>query len=39
MRMTNNKHWLSDVLTRAGIGMHSTQLGYYFANLIQGKGN
>ncbi len=34
MRMANNKHWLSDVLTGAGIGIISTELGYYLANLI-----
>ena len=34
MRMANNKHWLSDVLTGAGIGILSTELGYYFADLI-----
>lgn len=33
MRMANNKHWLSDVLTGAGIGMLSTELGYYLADL------
>ena len=34
MRMANNKHWLSDVLTGAGIGVLSTELGYYLADLI-----
>ena len=34
MRMANNKHWLSDVLMGAGIGVLSTELGYYFADLI-----
>lgn len=34
MRMANNKHWLSDVLMGAGIGILSTELGYYFADLI-----
>lgn len=34
MRMANNKHWLSDVLTGAGIGILSTELGYYFSDLI-----
>lgn len=34
MRMANNKHWLSDVLTGAGIGILSTELGYYFADLL-----
>lgn len=34
MRMANNKHWLSDVLTGAGLGILSTEVGYYFADLI-----
>lgn len=34
MRMANNKHWLSDVLTGAGIGVLSTELGYYIADMI-----
>ena len=34
MRMANNKQWLSDVLTGAGIGILSTEVGYYFADLI-----
>lgn len=39
MRMANNKHWLSDVLTGAGIGILSTEIGYYLADLIfKGKG-
>lgn len=39
MRMANNKHWLSDVLTGAGIGILTTELGYYLADLIfKGKG-
>lgn len=33
-RQLNNKHWFSDVLTGAGIGIISTELGYYFADLI-----
>lgn len=32
--MANNKHWLSDVLTGAGIGILSTEVGYYLADLI-----
>lgn len=36
MRMANNKHWLSDVLTGAGIGVLSTELGYGLADLIFG---
>lgn len=34
MRMANNKHWLSDVMTGAGIGVLTTELGYYFADLM-----
>ncbi len=34
MRMANNKHWLSDVITGAGIGILSTELGYYIGDLI-----
>ena len=34
MRVANNKHWLSDVMTGAGIGIISTELGYYIADLI-----
>lgn len=33
-RMANNKHWLSDVLVGAGVGIISTELGYYLADLI-----
>lgn len=33
-RQINNKHWFSDVLTGAGIGIVSTELGYYLADLI-----
>lgn len=33
-RQLNNKHWFSDVLTGAGIGIVSTELGYYLAGLI-----
>lgn len=32
-RMLNNKHWLSDVLVGAGIGMAVTHLVYYFEPL------
>ncbi len=34
MRIANNKHWLSDVLTGAGIGIITTELGYYLADLL-----
>lgn len=33
-RILNNKHWLSDVVTGAGIGILSAELGYYFTHLI-----
>lgn len=34
MRMANNKHWFSDIITGAGIGIISTEMGYYLADLI-----
>ena len=34
MRVANNKHWLSDVLTGAGIGILSTETGYWLADLV-----
>jgi hypothetical protein len=33
-RMANNRHWFSDVLFGAGIGVLSTQTGYFLADLI-----
>ena len=33
-RMLNNKHWLSDVLVGAGIGILTTELGYYITDRI-----
>ena len=33
-RQLNNRHWVSDVLAGAGIGILSTELGYYLADLI-----
>ncbi|MCI1685328.1 MAG: phosphatase PAP2 family protein [Prevotella sp.] len=39
MRMANNKHWLSDVITGAGIGILSSEFGYWIADEIcKGKG-
>lgn len=32
-RQLNNKHWLSDVMVGAGIGILSTELGYFLADL------
>lgn len=37
MRMANNKHWLSDVMVGAGIGIISTEVGYWLADAICGK--
>ncbi len=34
MRMANNRHWLSDVLTGAGIGILTSELGYAIGDLI-----
>ena len=34
MRMANNKHWLSDVMTGAGVGIVATEMGYYLTDLI-----
>lgn len=34
MRMANNKHWLSDVMVGAGIGILSAELGYWLADII-----
>lgn len=33
-RVINNNHWTSDVLTGAGIGIISTEIGYFLADLI-----
>ncbi len=33
-RMANNRHWLSDVMFGAGIGILSTQMGYFLTDLI-----
>ncbi len=34
MRMANNKHWLSDVLTGAGVGILSTEIGYLLSDVL-----
>ena len=34
MRILNNRHWISDVMSGAGIGILSTELGYAFSDLI-----
>lgn len=33
-RQLNNRHWIGDVLVGAGIGMISTDLGYFLSDLI-----
>jgi hypothetical protein len=33
-RIVNNKHWLSDVMVGAGIGIMSAEVGYFLAGLI-----
>ena len=34
MRVLNNRHWISDVLVGAGVGIFSVDFGYMFADLI-----
>ncbi|MFI3259987.1 MAG: phosphatase PAP2 family protein [Rikenellaceae bacterium] len=34
MRVVNNKHWVSDVMVGAGIGIIGTELGYFLTDLI-----
>ncbi|MBQ9650838.1 MAG: phosphatase PAP2 family protein [Prevotella sp.] len=34
MRVLNNRHWISDVMSGAGIGIMSTELGYAFCDLM-----
>lgn len=36
-RMLNNRHWLSDVVVGAGVGILSTELGYFLADKIFGS--
>ena len=39
MRILNNRHWISDVLSGAGIGIMSTELGYALGDILfKGKG-
>lgn len=39
MRILNNRHWVSDVLSGAGIGIMSTELGYALSDvLFKGRG-
>ena len=37
MRVLNNRHWVSDVLSGAGIGIMSGELGYFLCDLIFGN--
>lgn len=34
MRIANNKHWLSDVMVGAGVGIIATEFGYWIADAI-----
>lgn len=34
MRVANNKHWLSDVLVGAGVGILAMEAGYYLTDLM-----
>lgn len=34
MRMANNRHWMSDVLAGAGIGIMSTEFGYWLSDIV-----
>lgn len=34
MRILNNRHWISDVIAGAGIGIMSTELGYMLGDII-----
>lgn len=39
MRVLNNRHWVSDVMSGAGLGILSTELGYAIGDvLFKGKG-
>ena len=39
MRVLNNRHWISDVMSGAGIGIMSTELGYALCDLLfKGRG-
>lgn len=34
MRVMNNRHWISDVIAGAGIGILSTEVGYWIGDMI-----
>lgn len=36
-RSVNNRHWISDILVGAGIGILSSRLGYFFIDRIYGN--
>ena len=39
MRILNNRHWISDVMSGAGIGIMSTEIGYALSDILfKGKG-
>ena len=39
MRVLNNRHWISDVMSGAGIGIMSTELGYALCDMLfKGRG-
>lgn len=38
-RQLNNRHWISDVLTGAGIGILSADLGYFLSDLLMRNKN
>lgn len=39
MRVLNNRHWISDVMSGAGIGIMSAELGYALSDILfKGKG-
>ena len=38
-RVLNNRHWAADVVCGAGIGILSTELGYFLTDLILGDGH
>ena len=39
LRILNNRHWVSDILSGAGIGIMSTELGYALSDVFfEGKG-
>lgn len=37
-RVMNNRHWATDVVTGAGVGIASTYVGYLLGDLIMGRG-